>query len=326
MLGLAAKPAAAADLRIETPVQRTGPAMRAMHLPDLVIQGVNFYPQKPCRPGAPALQVDVTVQNIGKAASHAVSNAGMVQARDTVGKNWGNGHSLPALAPGQSTVVHIPVYYLQGDPGYMLGFHRFKVTVNAGKWVMESNYNNNDRMAEVTMPVGFCGLLPDITSHKGPQIGGKFVPWGGSVRLGRKEAKRIQNGQCVFDFVYQMSNDGKADTAPQFVNRLRERGKLVAVNSGLSLKAGETKTLDTEPTMPAGRYAISVSLDDGNAVAESNENNNLFRVIADVDNTCGNSRTMLRMGGTPTGMHMQTGTRVPANPKLNPQPEPPSSK
>lgn len=326
MLGFAIKPAAAADLRVGAPIQRSGPAMRVIHLPDLVIRAAAIRPTGDCRPGAPVLNVTVRVENIGNATSVGKAHVSMVQARDAGGVNWGNGHGLPAIAPGHTVSVSFPIYYLKANPAYMQGSHAFRVTVNAGKWVQESNYTNNDfGTVSVTLPPGLCGPKPDITSHKGPQIGGKSVPWGGSVSLGRKDAKRVQNGRCVFDFVYEMSNDGKGDTSPQFVNRLREGGTLVAVNSGLSLRAGETKTLDTEPTMPAGRYAIGVSLDDGNAVAESNESNNVFRVIVNVDNTCGNSHTMMRMGGTPTGKHMQTGTRVPPNPKLNPQPEPPSA-
>jgi CARDB len=285
------KPAAAADLRVGAPIQRAGPAMRVIHLPDLVIRAAAIRPTGDCRPGAPVLNVTVRVENIGNAASAAKAHVGMVQARDTGGVNWGNGHGLPALAPGHTVSVTFPIYYLQSNPTYMQGPHAFKVTVNAGKWIQESNYANNDfGPVNITLPPGFCGPKPDITSHKGPRIGGKAVAWGGSVTVGRKNAKRIQNGRCVFDFVYEMSNDGKADTSPQFVNRLREGGTLVAVNSGLHLKAGETQTLDTEQAMLSGRHVLSVSLDDGNAVAESNENNNLFRVIVNVDNSCGNAR------------------------------------
>jgi len=295
ILGLAASPALAGGYQVEAPARRVTRAMLVRGLPDLVIESASLSPARECRPGAPALYVRARVRNNGNAASAAKSGVGMVQARDAGGVNWGNGHGLPAIAPGQTVSVNFPVYYLQSKPAYMLGTHAFRLTVNAGKWIRESNYANNDYgKVNVTLPPGSCGLRPDIASRKGPRIGGKYVPWGGSVTLGRKNAKRIQNGHCVFDFVYTMVDQGKTDTSPQFVNRLRANRTLLAVNSGLHLRAGQTQTLDTEPRMPVGRYTISVSLDDGHAVAESNENNNIYRVHVDVDNTCGISERMLR--------------------------------
>jgi len=297
MLGLVTKPAAAADLRVGAPVQRVGPAMRTMHLPDLVIRSAYFTPLGNCRPGGPAMYATVKVQNIGNATSPAKSGVGVVQTRDTGGKDWGNGTGLPALAPGQSTTVHYPIYYLQGDPTYMLGNHNFKVTVNAGRWITESNYANNGyKLVKVTLEPGFCGQGPDITTHTAAHIGRVIASWGNTgVTVGRKDAKRVQNGRCVFDFIYQMSNDGDLDTSPLFLNRLtNEKYQAVAVNSGLHLKVGQTKTLDTEVALTPGKHVLTMSLDASNAVHEANENNNQYHVIVNVDNSCRSPGRTLR--------------------------------
>lgn len=285
-----AAPGWAGTLRLAAPTERLNPVLKEGRLPDLVIRAASIRPARTCQSGAPVLYVTARVSNIGHGPSPAKLTVGMVQARDTDGVNWGNGHGLPALQPGQTTSVTFPIYYLQSNPAHMQGTHAFKLTVNAGKWVQESNVANNGfGPVKVTLPRGFCGLRPDITSHKGPRIGGKYVPWGGSVTLSRKDAKRVAaNGECVFDFYYQMSNDGKVATAPLFVNRLREDRTLAAVNSGLRLDAGQTQTLRTEPTLLSGDHVLSVSLDDGHAVAESNEGNNMFRVRVRVDNSCHN--------------------------------------
>jgi len=257
---------------------------------DLVIHNASIRLAQRCHAGAPVLYVTARVQNVGQAASVAKLNVGMIQARDSANISWGNGHGLPVLAPGQTTSVSFPIYYLQSNPASMQGRHAFKLQLNAGKWIRESNYANNGfGPINVMVPAKFCGLSPDITSHKGPRIGGKFVAWGGAVTLGRSNAKRVaSNGACVFEVSYQMSNDGKVATKPAFINRLRDGRMLSAVNSNLHLNAGETKTLLTEPTLISGNHTFSVSLDDGRAVSESNEGNNLFRVMVNVDKTCNN--------------------------------------
>lgn len=285
-----AAPGWAATFRMAAPTERLNPALRVLPLPDLVIRTASIRRARDCRSGAPALYVTARVSNIGHATSAAKPNVGMVQARETGGVNWGNGHGLPALAPGQTTSVTFPIYYLQSHPAHMLGTHSFKLTVNAGGWIHESNTANNAYgPVTVTLPPGSCGLRPDITSHKGVRIGGKFVPWGGSVTLGRSNAKRINKqdtNMCVFDLYYPMVNQGQAQTQPKFVNRLREGTRVVAVQPELHLNAGQTKTIRTEPSLMLGTHVLSLSLDDGHAVAESNEGNNMFRIRVTVDRSC----------------------------------------
>lgn len=165
---------------------------------------------------------------------------------------------------------------------------------------------------------------PDITSHGGPRIGGKYVPWGGSVNIGRHNAKRIQNGRCVFDVVYPISNDGKVATGPVFVNRLRDGSTVTALNSSMHLNAGVKKQINTEQSLLPGKHVMGLSLDDSNAVKESRENNNVFRFIVKVDNSC--SINSLHPIKPKLKSKVLPNTDMKIGVKLNPQPEPPSAK
>ncbi len=171
--------------------QHIVPIVKEARLPDLVIRSAVIRPAKVCRSGAPVLYVTARVVNIGRGASTAKPSVGMVQARNTGGVNWGNGHGLPALAPGASASVRFPVYYLQSNPGYMRGTHTFKLTVNAGKWLHESNYANNGfRPVRVTLPPGLCGA-----KASGQRSGARFAETKGMVSTGRRASLRLRPAQ-----------------------------------------------------------------------------------------------------------------------------------
>ena len=109
--------------------------------------------------------------------------------------------------------------------------------------------------------------------------GGKFVEWGSAVSLTEADAFLQSGGQCAFNVTYAMSNLGPVATAPVFVNRLRSDGNVVAINSSLSLGAGEKNhSITTQPYLRPGPHSFKLSLDDGDVVAESNEGNNAFSV------------------------------------------------
>ena len=204
-------PVSVTHLRMAPPIRRIAPIPNRRGLPDLVIRSVGIRPapgvagivaMPPCRAGAPVLFVTARVQNIGHGPSAAKPSVGMVQARVTGGINWGNGHGLPALAPGATASVTFPIYYLQSNPGYMYGTHTFKLTVNAGKWFKESNYANNGfRPVKVTLPSNFCGGAKSHATqkrtHAGPRHGqpsrpqpGAKLPYRLSQRQGVKSHLR----------------------------------------------------------------------------------------------------------------------------------------
>lgn len=134
--------------------------------PDLIVTeaSVNL---GSCKQDGPFLNFSATVKNIGNAASPTRSDVGIVGALDADTPKgqapWGNGVGLNALAPNQSTVVQIPVYYLKADPTYMIGAHRFEVNVNRGNWIDESDTSNNSfGILNITIPADFC---PSLSRH-----------------------------------------------------------------------------------------------------------------------------------------------------------------
>lgn len=289
----AAAPVSAATVRLAAPMKPFNPVLKVGQLPDLVIRTATIQRAEFCRPGAPVLYVTARVQNVGHGTSAAEPSVGMVQARESGGVNWGNGHGLPALAAGATTSVTFPIYYLQSDPSHMQGSHTFKLTVNAGKWVHEADYNNDGfSPVHVAIPAGFCSLRPDITSRKGIRIGHRFARWGGQINLTAKDAIGTGNGKCAFDIAYDMVDQGAGATHPAFVNRLRQNATVVSQQSGLHLNAGQSRLIHTQAYLSPGEHVLGLSLDDGHAVAESNEGNNLFRINVRVKSACGRRRSV----------------------------------
>lgn len=128
----------------------------------------------------------------------------------------------------------------------------------------------------------------DITENKQGIIigggiggaGGKFVPWGGFADLSDVAPLpgTAGSGKCAFNATYFEVNKGTAATAPLYTNKLRVDGADVAINSNRSLNAGEAKSVTTQPYLNEGAHALTLALDDGNLVAESNEGNNQFSI------------------------------------------------
>lgn len=115
--------------------------------PDLVIKRFGLVKWGPYRPGSAVFTFAVTVTNIGTAESPAVPGMALVNAMDghAAASSWGNGAELPALAPGASATVLIPVYYLVSDPSHMTGAapHPFQAKADPLSLVGESNESNN---------------------------------------------------------------------------------------------------------------------------------------------------------------------------------------
>jgi hypothetical protein len=133
----------------------------------------------------------------------------------------------------------------------------------------------------------------DVTATKGVTFGGaiggaggKFVPWGGSVVLDEKDAFIRANGRCAFNVNYDMQNNGNSTTA-QFKNYLTAKDAIVAINSALTLKAGESKQVSTQPYLMPGSFGFSLKLDAENSLSESDETNNAVYVKVTLNGTCG---------------------------------------
>jgi hypothetical protein len=130
---------------------------------------------------------------------------------------------------------------------------------------------------------------PDITDLK-PGItiggaiggaGGKFVPWGGTTDLSDVTplSGTVANGRCAFNATYEEKNTGSTATSPNYINKLKLDGTtVVAIHNARHLNAGESKSVTAQAYLSEGSHSLTLSLDDGNLVAEANEGNNVFSI------------------------------------------------
>jgi hypothetical protein len=133
---------------------------------------------------------------------------------------------------------------------------------------------------------------PDLRSRGGIRIGSVFIPWGGVAVLNPRDAIASGAGACSFNVSYDMTNAGSAaagSTARPFLNRLRlmDTATVAATSTGLVLEPNQTKSILAQPTLPAGEHRLELSLDDEDAVAESDETNNRTSVSYSLRGACG---------------------------------------
>jgi len=158
----------------------------------------------------------------------------------------------------------------------------------------------------------FAESLPDITGHDGVMINGRHVAWGGMIVLTQSQASTAANGYCTFSQVYySIINNSKVATGPfrdvvraAYEPALQKGGNFIVVGSqsDLTLQAGEGRSIRTQELhLLSGKNIVSFFLDDGNAVREANENNNVLRIIVDVQSACGKQQM---------GSALRTHTRI----------------
>lgn len=120
---------------------------------------------------------------------------------------------------------------------------------------------------------------PDLTARPPASVGGHATTWGAGVTLTFADSIPHARPFCAFDIIYTMANIGTANAGPvpTFKNVLRvDGGAPVSIQSALSLAAGGTQVIHTQAYLPPGVHQLSLDIDDGNAIAESNEANNHF--------------------------------------------------
>ena len=132
-------------------------------LPDLTVTAFSAAYSGTCASGAPLVNARVTVRNVGAAPSPARSDVGLAQVVDTRDETLsagyrGNGVGLPALAPGESVTVTVPVYYPATQPATAPGPHTYAARVNFGAYFPEASTANNrfTSTQTVTVPAGDC--------------------------------------------------------------------------------------------------------------------------------------------------------------------------
>lgn len=133
----------------------------------------------------------------------------------------------------------------------------------------------------------------DLVSQKGitlggsiGAVGGKFVPWGGTLVLSAKDVMLVSGGKCAFNAAYNMANTGGTASATPFINRLYSNTTLIGQQSALSLNKGEVKQVATQMYLLPGTQTVKLMLDAENKVVESNKANNSSSVTIRVDASC----------------------------------------
>lgn len=146
--------------------------------PDLVIRSFGLKRWGACKPHSAVMTFEVTVANIGKAPSPSSASLGdkaLVQVMENSGSGpWGNGAMLPAIPPGGSATVQVPVYYLMANPGHMTADapHKFSAVADPLRLVAEQDeYNNRSKPIQTGAPKG-C-----------PRPGGGGKPGGPAVKI-----------------------------------------------------------------------------------------------------------------------------------------------
>jgi hypothetical protein len=119
----------------------------------------------------------------------------------------------------------------------------------------------------------------DVTYRNGITIGQTFAPWSTKVTVPEDQAYSIERGKCAFRIRYGMGNLGSAPTPVIFKNTLATDAAVVSTNDSLLLNGLEAKEVATHAWLSPGTYNLILRLDAGNTVSESNEGNNVVRVI-----------------------------------------------
>ena len=154
---------------------------------------------------------------------------------------------------------------------------------------------------------------PDLVSPKGVLIGGAFntgvggklVPWGGSVELTKADAVTMWEGKCAFNVIFDMVNQGNAATAVPFKNTMTANGVEVIIDNAIGaqpLAAGQSKKFIGVAYLPLGVSEFQLQLDSGNAVAESDETNNKPAIKVKVNGDCNPAPTPKAELSSPKGI------------------------
>lgn len=119
----------------------------------------------------------------------------------------------------------------------------------------------------------------DVTSKRGVRVGAKFVKWGGTVTLTKADAVLQPDGRYGYTLTYDLIDKGNVPVSTEFVNRFRnDSGAVLSEQPRLTLKAFESRQLTALAHLSPGTHVYTLSIDDDNVVAESDEKNNKLSV------------------------------------------------
>lgn len=254
--------------------------------PDLVIRQFGLKDWGKCEAGHAVFTFQVTIANIGTAASPAVPDKALVQTMDQHGNGWGNGVPVGAIPPGGSQTVMVPVYYLQADPNHMSAAapHPFKAVADPLHLVAEANEGNNESGVIQVDPRRICqaaGKKPDLGMYSFLKIGKqqKQVQWNQTITLTPADATLVSGGKPAFEVYYAYREYNGVAVAGPFKNKISFNGSLVSQQTGLSTGPSEIKNVHTQAYLGPQDGELQIKIDADNEVSESREDNNFnFKV------------------------------------------------
>lgn len=135
---------------VAAPVTVPNTAPQMVGIPSLVASYWTTPPyvlENPCASGEVALTFRVMVRNAGNGVSPAMNDYHAIWVQDDSNPAWAGGMTLPAIKPGDSPEVDVPLVALN-DWHKMQGHHVFKVT-------FEKNSGNTIQIP-VDFPAEFC--------------------------------------------------------------------------------------------------------------------------------------------------------------------------
>ncbi len=118
-------------------------------VPDLIIESFHFKGWGKCEPDQPIFYFEITIANIGTAASPALTNKAVIEVVDLPRNDWGNRVGLSAIPPGGHLTIEIPVYYFTKDPSHMTTAvpHPFRAILDPYHLINEPKDKN--RMSDI---------------------------------------------------------------------------------------------------------------------------------------------------------------------------------
>lgn len=244
--------------------------------PDLVFGKIQLKLTNKCQRFKPAIVATVRVRNIGKVASPAKMNVGMVNAKDMHPVGWGNGKGFKSIRAGHYIIVTFPIFYLVANPGHIPGTHTFKFRLNSAKWIKESNYNNNSHHTSITIPRGYCKPRLGLTFKKPDLIPILFKPMTGKVAVRNIGAANAGKSLLLIKCSAAQAGGCAENTAmspyinPAYPNYVVVKIPALAPGQVYSHILKFWKSLKWKK----GKYRFIAKADGSNIIAESNEGNN----------------------------------------------------
>ncbi|MFD4476913.1 CARDB domain-containing protein [Streptomyces sp. NPDC058471] len=212
--------------------------------PDLTVSNLTWDPAQPSE--SDTISVNATVRNTGSAAAAATT------VNVSLGGTVAGSAPVPALGAGESAVVKV------GIGKRAQGSYTVSAVVDPTDTIDEQNDDNNSRTAESKLTVG-QSPGPDLevtgitSSPANPAVGAKVT------------------------FAAKVHNRGTSGVSAGSVTRLTV-GSATLNGTAPAIAAGEAATVNISGswTAASGGATLTATADATNAVAETNENNNVF--------------------------------------------------